>query len=85
MAGRIGVHDMMCPSVPPANDDVPLCSDLSLRRACLARRSGVQDVFDMLQSPTFVMQLGYGILEILVVNTFPELKTLFRGLEQGDF
>lgn len=39
----------------------------------------------MLQSPTFVLHLGYGILEILVVNTFPELKTLFRGLERGEF
>ena len=45
----------------------------------------MQDVFDLLQSPTFVSQLGYGILEILAVNTFPELKTLFRGLEQGNF
>lgn len=56
-----------------------------LRRARCALRSGVQDLFDMIQSPTFVLQLGYGVLEILVVNTFPELKTLFRGLEQGDF
>ena len=39
----------------------------------------------MMQSPTFVLQLGYGILEILVVNLFPELKALFRGLEEGDF
>ncbi len=46
--------------------------------------SGVQDVFDMMQSPTFVMQLGYGILEILTVNVFPEMKTIFRSLEAGD-
>ena len=47
-------------------------------------RSGVQDVFDMMQSSTFVMQLGYGILEILCVNVFPEMKSIFRGLEAGD-
>ena len=47
-------------------------------------RSGVQDVFDMMQSSTFVMQLGYGILEILCVNIFPEMKSIFRGLEAGD-
>jgi len=47
-------------------------------------RSGVQDVFDMMQSSTFVMQLGYGILEILCVNVFPEMKSVFRGLEAGD-
>ncbi len=44
-------------------------------------RRGVQDLFDLLQSPTFVLQLGYGILEILAVSAFPELKPLFRQLE----
>ena len=46
-------------------------------------RSGVQDLFDLLQSPTFVLQLGYGILEILAVSAFPELKPLFRQLERA--
>jgi sorting nexin-13 len=45
--------------------------------------SGVQDIFDMLQSPTFVLQLGYGILEICCVNLFPEMKALFRQMEHG--
>mmetsp|Transcript_13710 Transcript_13710/g.41406 ORF Transcript_13710/g.41406 Transcript_13710/m.41406 type:complete len:1265 (+) Transcript_13710:304-4098(+) len=43
---------------------------------------GVQDIFDLLQSPTFLLQLGYGILEILAVSAFPELKPLFRQLER---
>lgn len=42
----------------------------------------MEDVFRMLQSPTFVLQLGYGLLEILVVHLLPELKPLFRSLER---
>lgn len=37
----------------------------------------------MLQSPTFVLQLGYGVLEICCVNVFPEMKPLFRQMEHG--
>ena len=62
----------------------PHCLPVALLfRMCLPF-SGVQDVFDMMQSPTFVMQLGYGVLEILTVNVFPEMKTIFRSLEAGD-
>lgn len=52
---------------------------LSLHRCC----SGMEDLFEMMQSLTFVQQLGYGILEILVVHLVPELKPLFRQLETG--
>lgn len=43
----------------------------------------MRDVFDMLQSDTFVRQLGYGVLEIAAVHLFPELKPLFRSLQHG--
>ena len=49
----------------------------------LPARSGMQDLFDMLQSPTFCSQVGYGVLEIAVVHLFPELKSLFRTLQHG--
>lgn len=42
----------------------------------------MEDVFGMLQSPTFVQQLGYGLLHIALVNLFPELKPLFRRMER---
>lgn len=37
----------------------------------------------MLQSRTFVQQFGYGLLKIMLVNLFPELKLLFRKIERG--
>lgn len=43
---------------------------------------GVQDLFEMLQSPIFMRQLGYGALEILVLHLCPEMKELFQDLEQ---
>lgn len=43
----------------------------------LCLRSGMRDALDMLQSQTFVMQLAYGLLEILLGNLFPELEPLF--------
>lgn len=54
-----------------------------LRALCFVLGSGVQDIFDMMQSPTFVLQLGYGVLEILCVNVFPDMKPLFRQMEHG--
>jgi sorting nexin-13 len=48
-----------------------------------AYASGMRDLFDMLQSPAFCQQLGYGVLEIAVVHLFPELKPLFRTLQHG--
>lgn len=41
------------------------------------------DLFEMLQSCTFVQQFGYGLLKIVLVNLFPELKLLFRKIERG--
>lgn len=43
---------------------------------------GVQDLFEMLQSPIFMRQLGYGVLEILVLHLCPEMKELFQDLDQ---
>ncbi|CAL8462775.1 g2308 [Coccomyxa elongata] len=45
--------------------------------------SGMADLFEMLQSRTFMQQLGYGLLKIGLVNLFPELKLLFRRIERG--
>jgi hypothetical protein len=42
---------------------------------------GVQDLFEMIQSPTFMKQLGYGLLEIAALHLCPELKGLFQKLE----
>jgi len=41
------------------------------------------DLFEMLQSRTFMQQLGYGLLKIGLVSLFPELKLLFRKIERG--
>jgi hypothetical protein len=46
-------------------------------------RSGMADLFEMLQSRTFMQQLGYGLLKIGLINLFPELKLLFRKIERG--
>ena len=43
--------------------------------------SGVDDLFEMIQSRTFIYQLGYGIIKIFVVNVFAELRPLFRQME----
>ena len=45
--------------------------------------SGMTDLFEMLQSRTFVQQFGYGLLKVLLVNLFPELKLLFKKIERG--
>ena len=42
----------------------------------------MRDLFEMLQSPAFCAQLGYGVLEVAVAYLFPELKPLFRHLQQ---
>jgi len=39
--------------------------------------AAMKDVYDMLQLPTFVLQIGYGVLEIVLLSLFPELKDLF--------
>jgi sorting nexin-13 len=40
------------------------------------------DLFEMMQSRTFMQQLGYGLLKIVLVHLFPELKLLFRKIER---
>ena len=37
----------------------------------------------MMQSPTFVQQLGYGVLRIALLSFFPELRPLFQQIEHG--
>jgi sorting nexin-13 len=44
---------------------------------------GVQDLYEMIQSPTFMKQLGYGLLEIAALHLCPELKGLFQNLESN--
>lgn len=48
---------------------------------CLCGCSGVDDLFEMIQSRTFIYQLGYGLIKIFVVNMFAELRPLFRQME----
>ncbi|RMZ54561.1 hypothetical protein APUTEX25_002136, partial [Auxenochlorella protothecoides] len=45
--------------------------------------SGMEDVIEMMQSETLILQLGYGALEILAVHLMPELKPLFLSLKHG--
>lgn len=44
-------------------------------------KHGVDDLFEMIQSRTFIYQLGYGLIKIFVVNMFAELRPLFRQME----
>jgi len=44
---------------------------------------GVSDLYEMMQSPTFMRQLGYGVLEIGALHLCPELKEMFHNLEHG--
>ncbi len=46
-------------------------------------RRGMQDLFDMVQSQTFVSQIGYGLIRIVLVNLMPELRPLFHSIERG--
>ncbi|KAL6776573.1 CPLD29 [Auxenochlorella protothecoides x Auxenochlorella symbiontica] len=48
-----------------------------------AYTSGMEDVIEMMQSETLILQLGYGALEILAVHLMPELKPLFLSLKHG--
>ena len=83
------------PSSPPPLDTEELREavwGLLMRRAptALVRlvgrtpyNEGAQDLFELMQSPTFMRQLGYGLLEIGVLHLCPELKDLFQGLEHS--
>lgn len=42
----------------------------------------MKDVYDMLQLQTFVRQIGYGVLEIVLLALFPELKDLFAKIHK---
>jgi len=44
---------------------------------------GVEDLYEMIQSPTFMKQLGYGLLEIATLHLCPELKGLFNNLDSS--
>jgi len=51
----------------------------------VGRRSymvAMKDVYDMIQLPTFVRQIGYGVLEIVLLALFPELKDLFARIHR---
>ena len=41
----------------------------------------MDDLFELIQSRTFIYQLGYGLIKIFVVNIFAELRPLFRQME----
>ena len=58
------------------------CRISCTRISCILRGcSGVDDLFEMIQSRTFIYQLGYGLIKIFVVNIFAELRPLFRQME----
>lgn len=44
--------------------------------------NGMQDVYDMLQLPTFMTQMGYGVLEIVLLALFPELRDFFARIHR---
>lgn len=64
---------------PPATHYLPSPPAPLPASAC----SGMQDLFGMLQSPTFCYHLGYGCLEVALGHLFPELRPLFRTLQHG--
>ena len=59
------------------------CCPINITDQVCAVCSGMTDLFEMLQSRTFVQQFGYGLLKVLLVNLFPELKLLFKKIERG--
>eukprot|EP00898_Chlorokybus_atmophyticus_P007493 jgi/Chlat1/7745/Chrsp66S07220 len=46
-------------------------------------QKGTMDVYEFVQSPTFTRQLGYGLLELLIVTVFPELQALVMDVRSG--
>ncbi|EPS70296.1 hypothetical protein M569_04466, partial [Genlisea aurea] len=48
-------------------------------------RRCARDVYYFLQSTVCLKQLGYGILEIVLVSVFPELRDLVTNIHQKDF
>lgn len=45
-------------------------------------QKGMRDIHDMLQLPTFVTQIGYGVLEIGVLALYPELRDFFSRIHR---
>jgi sorting nexin-13 len=43
----------------------------------------VKDIYHILQSPTFMAQLGHGMVEILVMHLMPELKPLLEDIRSS--
>lgn len=81
----MALSGILDPAIPPDIAMFPELMDSSMRLmcGCAVWCSGMQDLFAMMQSKTFVQQIGYELLEIGVVNMFPELKPLFRQMERG--
>lgn len=67
------LRDRLLASAPPALVRL-------LGQRCYNR--SMQDLYDMLQSTTFTQQIGYSILELLLVGLFPELKPLVLSIQQ---
>lgn len=44
--------------------------------------NGVMDLYEMCQSHAMMQQLGYGLLEVVLVNLFPELRRVFKQFER---
>lgn len=53
-------------------------------RPCHDRRSCLTDVLDLLQSPTLLLTIGYGVLEALLGGLFPSLRPLVRRIHRGE-
>eukprot|EP00873_Tetraselmis_striata_P010052 jgi/Tetstr1/430316/TSEL_020141.t1 len=47
--------------------------------------SAAKDIYHILQSPTFMTQLGHGVLEILLLHLMPELKPLLEDIRSSKF
>ena len=42
-----------------------------------------QDLYDLLQSPCFTLQIGYGMLDALLAVLYPELQPMLRALHSA--
>ena len=46
-------------------------------------QSGMRDLYEMMQSATFMQHIGYGALKILLTSMFPELRQKFLQVRLG--
>ena len=44
---------------------------------------GMGDLYELLQSPVLLRQVGYGLAEVVVAGLFPELKGLVLEVQRG--